>query len=193
VLQRELINPMELVTTFMSYCDQPSDNQYVDVLRGRLPRRAERVLRGEARAQLEKGLVVAFSELVQDRATGPTPSPSARQERSDRRRSRRSHGARRQRQWRTQARDRPIEAIRMLRVATAGAVKAKTAAANKLLAVLVTTPEPLRSQLRQLSTAKLIDACLQLPPAPHEPPSPCPGRQTRAALDRHSSPSYRET
>jgi hypothetical protein len=58
----------------------------------------------------------------------------------------------------------PIEAIRMLRVARAGAVKAKTAAANTLLAVLVPASEPLRGQLRQLSTAKLIDACLRLRP-----------------------------
>jgi transposase len=58
----------------------------------------------------------------------------------------------------------PIEAIRMLRVARTGAVKARTAAANTLLAVLVTAPEPLRSQLRQLSTAKLIAACLRLRP-----------------------------
>jgi len=57
-----------------------------------------------------------------------------------------------------------IEAIRMLRVARTGAVKAKTAAANTLLAVVVTAPEPLRSQLRHMSTAKLIDACLRLRP-----------------------------
>jgi hypothetical protein len=193
VLQRELINPMELVTTFMSYCDQPSDNQYVDVLRGRLPRRAERVLRGEARAQLER----VWS------SRSASSSRIARRDRRLRRQRGKSDPIDAEAAARTvlagnasgapKLATGPIEAIRMLRVATAGAVKAKTAAANKLLAVLVTTPEPLRSQLRQLSTAKLIDACLQLPPAPHEPPSPCPGRQTRAALDRHSSPSYRET
>lgn len=58
----------------------------------------------------------------------------------------------------------PIEAIRMLRVARTGAVKAKTAATNTLQAVLVTAPEPLRSQLRHLSTAKLVAACLRLRP-----------------------------
>jgi transposase len=57
-----------------------------------------------------------------------------------------------------------IEAIRMLRVARTGAVKAKTAAANTLIGLLVTAPEPLRSQLRGLSTAKLIDTCLRLRP-----------------------------
>jgi len=58
----------------------------------------------------------------------------------------------------------PIEAIWMLRVARTGAGKAKTAASNTLLAVLVTAPEPLRSQLRHLSTPKLIDACLRFRP-----------------------------
>ena len=58
----------------------------------------------------------------------------------------------------------PIEAIRMLKVARNGAVKAKTAAANTLIGLLVTAPEPLGSQLRGLSTAKLIDTCLRLRP-----------------------------
>lgn len=58
----------------------------------------------------------------------------------------------------------PIEAIRMLRVARTGAIKAKTAATNTLQAVLVTAPEPLRSQLRHLSTTKLVAACLRLRP-----------------------------
>jgi transposase len=58
----------------------------------------------------------------------------------------------------------PIEAIRMLRVARTGAVKAKTAAVNTLHAVLVTAPEPLRGQLRNLSMSKLIDACLRFRP-----------------------------
>ena len=43
----------------------------------------------------------------------------------------------------------PIEAIRMLRIARTGAVKAKTAAINTLLGLIVTAPEPLRSQLRR--------------------------------------------
>lgn len=58
----------------------------------------------------------------------------------------------------------PIEAIRMLRVARTGAVKANTAARNTLLALVVTAPEPLRSQLRELTTSQLIDACLRFRP-----------------------------
>jgi transposase len=58
----------------------------------------------------------------------------------------------------------PIEAIRMLRVARTGAVKAKTAASNTLLGLVITAPEPLRSQLRELSTSQLVDACLRFRP-----------------------------
>lgn len=76
----------------------------------------------------------------------------------------------------------PIEAIRMLRVARTGAVKAKTAAANTLQALLVTAPEPLRGQLRQLSTAKLIDACLRLRPTRR--PCTTPSRPPSSRCDR---------
>ena len=57
-----------------------------------------------------------------------------------------------------------IEAIRMLRVARTGAVKAKTAATNTLHALIVTAPEPLRTELRELSPAKLVAACTRLRP-----------------------------
>lgn len=55
--------------------------------------------------------------------------------------------------------DGPIEALRALRVARLGAVKAKTAATNALKAMLITAPEPLRSQLRGLTTIQLVDVC----------------------------------
>lgn len=58
----------------------------------------------------------------------------------------------------------PIESLRMLRIARTGAVKAKTAASNTLLGLIVTAPEPLRSQLRELSASKLVEACLRLRP-----------------------------
>lgn len=58
----------------------------------------------------------------------------------------------------------PIEAIRMLHVARAGAVKARTAASNTLLGLVVTAPEPLRSQLRGLTRTKLLDACQRFRP-----------------------------
>ncbi len=56
-----------------------------------------------------------------------------------------------------------IEAIRALRVARSGAVKAKTAATNSLQSMLVTAPEPLRANLRRnRSTTRLVAACLRL-------------------------------
>lgn len=58
----------------------------------------------------------------------------------------------------------PIEAIRMIRVARVGAMKARTAAINTLKAMVITAPEPLRTKLRDLSRWKLITACRQLKP-----------------------------
>jgi len=57
-----------------------------------------------------------------------------------------------------------IEAIRAIRVARNGAVKAKTAATNALQALLITAPEPLRAQLRCRSTIKLVQTCVGLRP-----------------------------
>jgi transposase len=62
--------------------------------------------------------------------------------------------------------DGPIEAIRALRIARSGAVKARTAAVIALQAVVVTAPEPLRTQLRGTSTATLVRTCLRLRPDP---------------------------
>jgi len=50
-----------------------------------------------------------------------------------------------------------VEAIRALRVARRSAVKARTQAANQLHALVVTAPDVLRSQLRALSVAALVE------------------------------------
>ncbi len=57
-----------------------------------------------------------------------------------------------------------IEAIRAIRVARNGAIKAKTAAGNALQALLITAPEPLRAQLRCRSTITLVKTCVGLRP-----------------------------
>ena len=44
--------------------------------------------------------------------------------------------------------DGPVEAIRALRIAKLGAIKAKTAATNTLRSMIVTAPEPLRANCR---------------------------------------------
>jgi transposase len=53
----------------------------------------------------------------------------------------------------------PVEAIRALRVARRGAVKARTAALNQLHGLLASAPEPLRADLVALSTGELVDRC----------------------------------
>jgi transposase len=67
-----------------------------------------------------------------------------------------------------------VEMIRQLRVARAGAVKAKTIAWNELKALIKTAPEPLRQQLRDLDGARLLDRCAGLRaargPVPHHSP-----------------------
>lgn len=61
--------------------------------------------------------------------------------------------------------DGPIEALRLLRVARQGAVKARTAAANTLRGLLVTAPEALRSQLPRTGSATAIaNKCRRLRP-----------------------------
>ena len=71
-----------------------------------------------------------------------------------------------------------VEAIRVLRVARSGAVKARTQAANQVRDLLVTAPEPLRAELYQLSTAKRVrrlvaSSPLVAPTRPAPPVAPC--------------------
>lgn len=61
--------------------------------------------------------------------------------------------------------DGPVEAVRALRTARLGAIKAKTAATNTLRSMIITAPEPLRSQLpREALPNKVIDTCARLRP-----------------------------
>jgi transposase len=53
----------------------------------------------------------------------------------------------------------PVEAIRALRVARRGAVKARTAALNQLHGLLTSAPEPLRAELAGLRTDELVGRC----------------------------------
>jgi transposase len=77
--------------------------------------------------------------------------------------------------------DGPVEAIRALRIARLGAIKAKTAATNTLRGILITAPEPLRAQLPSGgSPNKIIDACARLRPDPDRLDDPT--QATKAAL-----------
>jgi transposase len=53
----------------------------------------------------------------------------------------------------------PVEAIRALRVARRGAVKARTAALNQLHGLVVAAPEQLRADLAGLGTTELVTRC----------------------------------
>jgi transposase len=61
-------------------------------------------------------------------------------------------------------RDGQVEAIRTLRVARRGAVKARTQAMNQLRALLLTGPAELREQLRHLSSTVVVSTCARLRP-----------------------------
>jgi transposase len=57
------------------------------------------------------------------------------------------------------ARTGPVEAIRALRVARRGAVKARTAALNQLHGLVAAAPEPIRAELSGLATTALLQRC----------------------------------
>jgi transposase len=62
--------------------------------------------------------------------------------------------------------DGQVEMIRVLRVARATAMKARTQAINALKALVVTAPDELREQLRTLSTVRLVQTTAALEPGP---------------------------
>jgi transposase len=57
-----------------------------------------------------------------------------------------------------------VESIRALRTTRSGAIKARTAASNTLKHLVITAPEPLRTQLGGLTTDQLIDHAAALRP-----------------------------
>lgn len=74
----------------------------------------------------------------------------------------------------------PVEAIRALRVARRGAVKARTAALNQLHGLIASAPETLRAELAGLRSAALIRVCATL--TVDETHINDPVQATRAAL-----------
>src|SRR5439155_8622238 len=55
--------------------------------------------------------------------------------------------------------DGPIESVRQLRVARAGAMKARTAAANQMHSLTDTAPDELRPKLHELTTLQRARTC----------------------------------
>lgn len=73
-----------------------------------------------------------------------------------------------------------VEALRNLRVARRSAIDQRADVQRQLKSLLVTAPEPLRSQLRGLPTGKLIVACAAARPDPGQAADPATA--TRIAL-----------
>jgi transposase len=86
--------------------------------------------------------------------------------------------------------DGPAESIRALRVARAGAVKARTQAGNALRDLVTTAPAPLRAQLAGLATPRRVRAAAAFTPG--DPADPAEGAKAAMAsiaarwLDLHA-------
>jgi transposase len=76
------------------------------------------------------------------------------------------------------SRDGAVESIRMLRVARAGAVKARTQAGNQLRDLIVTAPEQMRRQLGGLSRPRQVQTAARFRPRDLADP----GESAKAAL-----------
>ena len=74
--------------------------------------------------------------------------------------------------------DGPAESIRALRVARAGALKARTQAGNQLRDLVITAPAPLRAELAGLGTARRVRAAAAFTPG--DPAGP--GEGLKAAM-----------
>ena len=80
--------------------------------------------------------------------------------------------------------DGPIEALRQLRLARAGAMKARTAAANQLHSLTDTAPDELRARLRALTTLQRARLCVRLRPGDVLTPAGATKRALRSVAQR---------
>jgi transposase len=67
--------------------------------------------------------------------------------------------------------DGAVEAVRVLHLARRSAVKAKTQASNQIRDLVLTAPEPLRSELRELPTVARIRRAARWRPGPPDDPT----------------------
>ena len=67
-----------------------------------------------------------------------------------------------------------VEAVRVLRVARTGAVRARARALTQLKSLIVTAPDALRAQLDGLDGTRLVTTCARLRPARGDAPTPSP-------------------
>jgi transposase len=80
--------------------------------------------------------------------------------------------------------DGPVEALRQLRLARAGAMKARTAAANQLHSLTDTAPDELRARLRKLTTLQRARLCARLRPGDVLTPAGAAKRALRSVAQR---------
>jgi transposase len=80
--------------------------------------------------------------------------------------------------------DGPVEALRQLRLARAGAMKARTAAANQLHSLTDTAPDELRARLRSLTTLQRARLCARLRPSDVFTPAGAAKRALRSIAQR---------
>ena len=80
--------------------------------------------------------------------------------------------------------DGPIEALRQLRLARNGAMKARTAAANQLHSLTDTAPDELRAKLRGLTTLQRAKTCARLRSAELMTPAGAAKRALRSVASR---------
>jgi transposase len=80
--------------------------------------------------------------------------------------------------------DGPIEALRQLRLARNGAMKARTAAANQLHSLTDTAPDELRAKLRTLTTLQRAKTCTRLRATEIATPAGAAKRALRSVASR---------
>jgi transposase len=81
--------------------------------------------------------------------------------------------------------DGPVEALRQLRLARRGAVKARTAAANQLHSLTDTAPDELRAKLRRLTTIQRARLCARFRTADVLNPAGAAKRALRSVAQRY--------
>ncbi len=83
------------------------------------------------------------------------------------------------------ARDGAVEAIRVLRMARGSAVRGRTQAMNQMHALVTSAVDPLRTQLRSCSPAKLVDRCVGMRPGKLDGPAAATKFALRELARRH--------
>lgn len=78
-----------------------------------------------------------------------------------------------------------VDAIRVLRIARTSAIKSRTAAANQLKDLIVTAGEPLRGELRHLSTKRRVELAARYQPGPLSDATEATRRAMASIARRH--------